>query len=247
MLRRFAKAALGAAMLCGISFSSGAQNALVTAQVQIVARSAPKPAATHSAPASPADVVVWLEPIEPDGKPIVSAVEPPRGVQLIQRNKTFEPHVIVVPVGTVVQFPNRDPFFHNVFSLFDGKRFDLGLYEAGSSKPLRFDRPGVSFLFCNIHPEMSAVVVVLQTPYFAKSDRTGRISIAGVPDGRYRLRVWYERSAPEDLRKLDRAVEISAGTRALGELRVPEDPNATLAHKNKYGQDYPPPASSIYH
>ena len=234
-------------MLCGMSFSSRAQNAPVTAQVEIVAKSGAKPAATHAAPASRAGVVVWLEPIESDGKPIAFAIDPPRDVQLVQRNKTFEPHVLVVPVGTVVQFPNRDPFFHNVFSLFDGKRFDLGLYEAGSSKPLRFDRPGVSFLFCNIHPEMSAVVVVVQTPYFAKSDRTGRISIAGVPDGRYRLRVWYERSAPEDLRKLGRAVEISSGSRVLGDLRVPEDPNATLAHKNKYGQDYPPPANGIYH
>jgi plastocyanin len=239
--------AVGAAMLCGTSFSVGAQDARVTAQVQIVAKSAAKPAATHAAHSSSADVVIWLEPIDSDGKPIASAIDPPRDVQLVQRNKTFEPHVVVVPVGTVVQFPNKDPFFHNVFSLFDGKRFDLGLYEAGSSKPLRFDRPGVSFLFCNIHPEMSAVVVVVQTPYFAKSDRSGRISIAGVPDGRYRLRVWYERSAPEDLRKLDRAVVISTDSRALGEFRVPEDPNATLAHKNKYGQDYPPPANGIYH
>jgi len=65
--------------------------------------------------------------------------------------------VLVVPVGSVVDFPNHDPFFHNVFSLFDGKRFDLGLYEAGATNSVRFDRLGVSFLFCNIHPEMSAV------------------------------------------------------------------------------------------
>jgi plastocyanin len=247
MLQTLGRIAVGIAMLCGTSFSVGAQDARVTAQVQIVAKSAAKPATTHAATSSSSDVVVWLEPIDPDGKPIASAIDPPRDVQLVQRNKTFEPHVVVVPVGTVVQFPNKDPFFHNVFSLFDGKRFDLGLYEAGSTKPLRFDRPGVSFLFCNIHPEMSAVVVVVQTPYFAKSDRSGRISIAGVPDGRYRLRVWYERSAPEDLRKLDRAVVISPDSRALGEFRVPEDPNATLAHKNKYGQDYPPPANGIYH
>jgi plastocyanin len=247
MLQTLAKIAVTAAVLSGISFSSRAQNAPVTAQVQIVAKSAAKPAVTHAAPASAADVVIWLEPIESDGKSIASSIDPSRNVQLVQRSKTFEPHLLVVPVGTVVQFPNKDPFFHNVFSLFDGKRFDLGLYEAGSSKPLRFDRPGVSFLFCNIHPEMSAIVVVVQTPYFAKSDRGGHISIAGVPDGRYRLRVWYERSAPEDLRKLDRAVEISSGSRALGDIHVLEDPNATLAHKNKYGQDYPPPANGIYH
>ena len=76
----------------------------------------------------------------------------------------FTPHILVVPVGSVVRFPNADPFFHNVFSLFDGKRFDLGLYEAGSTKEVTFSREGLSYIFCNIHPEMSAVVISLSTP-----------------------------------------------------------------------------------
>ncbi len=125
---------------------------------------------------------------------------------ITQRDKAFEPHLLVVPVGTVVQFPNKDPFFHNVFSLFDGKRFDLGLYEAGSSKPVHFDRAGVSFLFCNIHPEMSAVIVAVGSPYYAVSDKDGHVTLPNVPDGRYEVRVWYERSMPEELKKLAEVV-----------------------------------------
>src|SRR5882762_1954412 len=111
-----------------------------------------------------------------------------------------QPHVLVVPVGSAVDFPNRDPFFHNVFSLFDGKRFDLGLYEAGASNSVRFDRLGVSFLFCNIHPEMSAVVIAVDTPYYGVSDRAGNITVSGVPDGTYEVHVWHERSLAEDLK-----------------------------------------------
>ncbi|HET9401343.1 MAG TPA: hypothetical protein VFO34_10360 [Candidatus Acidoferrales bacterium] len=224
-----------------------AQHAPVTARVEIVRAKAAKTAASRSDSADASDVVVWLDPLDENGKPARIALETPRDVQLVQRNKTFTPHVLVVPVGTIVQFPNKDPFFHNVFSLFDGKRFDLGLYEAGTSKPLRFDKPGVSFLFCNIHPEMSAVVIALETQYFAKSDRGGNISIADIPDGRYLLHVWYERSAPEDLKPLARTVNITPDSRSLGEIRVRENPGFTLAHKNKYGQDYPPPAGGIYH
>lgn len=166
--------------------------------------------------------------------------------QLVQRNKAFEPHVLVVQAGTLVQFPNKDPFFHNVFSLFNGKRFDLGLYEAGSSKAVRFDRVGISFLFCNIHEEMSAVIVAVDSPYFGLSDRAGRVSIPTVSDGRYELHVWYERSLPEDLKALERPVTISSASRALESIRVINNPDFTLAHKNKYGQDYVPPPTTGY-
>src|SRR2546430_5669857 len=112
--------------------------------------------------------------------------------RLVQKNKSFEPHVLVVPVGSLVEFPNRDPFFHNVFSLFEGKRFDLGLYESGTTRSLRFDRPGISYLFCNIHPEMSAVIIALDTPYYASSNAGGQIAIPNVPVGQYMLHVWRE-------------------------------------------------------
>ena len=191
------------------------------------------------------NVVVWLSP--PDKTPPSSVPSAPASApRLIQRNKNFEPHLLVVEVGTVVQFPNKDPFFHNIFSLYDGKPFDLGLYEAGSTRTVRFDRPGVSFLFCNIHSEMSAVVVAVDTPYYAISDRSGQIRIRDVPPGRYLMHIWYERSKPEDLQSLNRVVNISSATRTLPTFQVQLDPNFTWTHKNKYGQDYVPPANPEY-
>jgi len=179
-----------------------------------------------------ANVVVWLTPVgsPPPPAPVIH----PR---LVQKNKRFEPHLLVVPVGTVVEFPNQDPFFHNVFSLYKGKRFDLGLYEAGSSRSVRFDRPGVSFIFCNIHPEMSAAVVALETPYYGVSNHEGRVTIPNLPPGRYRLEVWYERSSPEALGRLARQISVP-GEGPVTTLEVPEVLAASVPHKNKYGEDY---------
>ncbi len=192
------------------------------------------------------NVVVWLMPLEPKAAGAAEAAKQKKW-QLVQHNKSFQPHVLVVPVGAVVDFPNHDPFFHNVFSLFDGKRFDLGLYEAGATNSARFDRVGVSFLFCNIHPEMSAVVVAVDTNYFGISDRAGNISIPDVPEGKYELHVWYERSLLEDLKGLTRRVNVTAGGTDLGTIGVPENASFTAAHKNKYGQDYTtPPAGPGY-
>jgi plastocyanin len=204
---------------------------------------------------SVADVVVWLKPLD-------SAVLKSSGInpllhdvagdpsgkrpQVIQRNKSFHPHLTVVRVGSVVDFPNHDPFFHNVFSLFDGKRFDLGLYEAGATNSVRFDHVGVSYLFCNIHPEMSAVVVAVDTPFYGVSDKAGNIALANVPDGKYEVHVWYERSSPGSLKELTRLVQLSSESRDLGTITVQQDPSFTPAHKNKYGQDYAPPPKEGY-
>ncbi|HEY0703978.1 MAG TPA: hypothetical protein VGD60_14515 [Candidatus Acidoferrales bacterium] len=164
----------------------------------------------------------------------------------MQRNKTFEPHLLVVPVGTLVVFPNEDPFFHNIFSLYDGRRFDLGLYESGTSRSVRFDRTGVSFLFCNIHAEMSAVVVALDTNYFAASDHSGRVVIPDVPAGSYLLSVWYELATPEQLKALTRVISVSNSNLALGAIRINEVSDVKPTHKNKYGLDYVPPPKSDY-
>jgi len=215
----------------------------VTIKVEFVSA----PAATKAAPAKTApdlsNIVIWLTPSGGGAGPAGGAAAGHPPPQIAQINKSFDPHVLVIQMGTPVQFPNKDPFLHNVFSLFDGKRFDLGFYEAGSSKTVHFDRAGVSFLFCNIHPEMSGAVVAVDTPYFGMSDRNGRVSIANVPDGRYQLNVWYERSLPEDLKSAGRSVTISESSRALDPVRIVENPNFTLEHKNKYGQDYIPPAN----
>jgi len=230
--------------VCSVFFSplfARAQQNTVTGRIQVQTGQAAQPAKSAAAHAS--EVVLWLVPL--DSAPPDFAASGKR-VQLVQKNKSFQPHLVVVRVGSTVDFPNRDPFFHNVFSLFDGKRFDLGLYEAGATNSVRFDREGVSYLFCNIHPEMSAVVVAVATPYYGVSDKSGAVSIPNVPDGRYELHLWYERSLPEDLKHLVRPVRISSTSHDLGMLAVPLNPNFTASHKNKYGQDYPPPPAQGY-
>ena len=189
------------------------------------------------------EAVVWL-------KSLGSVVETPRQSQipqLVQRDKSFHPSVVVIPVGGKVEFPNHDPFFHNVFSLFEGKRFDLGLYESGSSRIVQFDKPGVSFIFCNIHAQMSAVVIALATPYYAISDAKGEITIRNAPPGRYELQVFHIAVAPDTLRALSREVTISSGETSLGNFTLTES-DVTMSHKNKYGRDYdrPEPDSPAY-
>jgi plastocyanin len=184
------------------------------------------------------NVVLWLTPV---GSAPPSAFPSARSpLRLVQKNKSFEPHVLVVPVGSVVEFPNRDPFFHNVFSLFEGKRFDLGLYEAGTTRNVVFDKPGISYIFCNIHSEMSAVVIAVSSPYYGISDQHGRVTIPRVPPGRYTLRIWYEEALPEELNSLIREVTISEDAASLGAMRLPAT-NLPPTHQNMYGHDYPPP------
>src|SRR5437867_2120629 len=192
------------------------------------------------------NVVLWLTPASET--PDSPAAEAMQRARLAQHNKSFEPHVVVVPVGSVVAFPNKDPFFHNVFSLFEGKRFDLGLYEAGASRTVIFDREGISYIFCNIHPEMSGVVVALKTPYYGISDARGSVVIPEVPPGRYELHVWHERAIPDSLDSQVRTILVSDALHSFGALRVAEQQSAPAPHKNKYGQDYetPSPAVPVY-
>jgi plastocyanin len=224
--------------------STWAQQPPVTMQIEVAKRLAGNPGAT-SALEDASNVAVWLSPLNRTAVSLAASAAG-NSTQLLQRNKAFEPRVLVVQIGTLVEFPNKDPFLHNVFSLFNGKRFDLGFYEAGSSKSVRFDRPGVSFLFCNIHEDMSAAVIAVDTPYFGLSDRAGHIAIPNVPDGRYQMHVWFERGLPEDLKSLDRIVQVSGSARSLDLIRVIQNSDYTLAHKNKYGQDYVPPPSAGY-
>jgi plastocyanin len=217
----------------------------VTARMEVVKSGTAEQGPSPKKAADASSVVLWLVPLDhsdlPRSVPSASGTS-----QLLQRNKSFEPHLLVVEVGTEVQFPNKDLFFHNIFSLFDGKPFDLGLYEAGSSRTVRFDRSGVSYLFCNIHAEMSGVVVTVDTPYFGISDRAGHIRIPDVPDGRYQMHVWYERGLPENLEAINRRVVISESSRWLGSIRVVTTASFTPLHKNQYGQDYAPPTTPAY-
>jgi plastocyanin len=181
-------------------------------------------------------VVVWLDPLEG------GASRPGRSTRRVmtQRGKRFIPHVLAVETGAEIEFPNEDPFFHNVFSIYDGRRFDLGLYASGETRPVHFNRPGISYVFCNIHPQMSAVVIALETPYYTLSDGRGVFSIAGVPDGRYRLLFWHERATAENLGKLSRTVQISGGNLDLGVIRISEEGYIPRQHANKHGEEYDP-------
>lgn len=211
-----------------------AQDLTLTARVTLGRKD---PGTNHTVKAE--NVVLWLTPDVAPRQPDPASLAQLRP-RLVQLNKSFQPHVLVVPVGSVVEFPNHDPFFHNVFSLFEGKRFDLGLYEAGTSRDVRFDRPGVSYIFCNIHPQMSAVVLALNTTFYGISDRHGEVIMPGVPAGRYTLHFWYEAALPETLRALSREVTVSENNSTLGIFHLIAD-DVTQAHKNKYGRDYDTP------
>jgi len=196
-------------------------------------------------PKNASKAVVWLTPVG-------ATVEPPRQdpshiPQLVQKNKAFHPSLLVIPVGGKVEFPNHDPFFHNVFSLFEGKRFDLGLYESGTTRFVQFDKPGVSFIFCNIHAQMTAVVIALATPYYAISDPHGDVSLPDVPPGRYDVQVFHSSIAPDALHAVNREITVTAGDTSIGTFTLTET-DVTVAHKNKYGRDYdrPDPDSPAY-
>ncbi len=179
-------------------------------------------------------VVIWLE------APGISSGKPARQrLRMDQRGKRFIPHLLVVERGAEVDFPNSDPYFHNVFSVFNGKRFDLGLYASGESRPVLFNRAGVSQIFCNIHPQMSAVIVTVDTPYFAQSDQSGNVNLSDIPEGRYQLNVWHERATSQELSALKKTVNISGNiTLDLGVIRINEAGYIPAQHPNKHGEHY---------
>lgn len=220
-----------ALLLCAPAF---AKEATVSARVELTSGE------LHGNGRQSGDVVFWLTPLGTTGTPLPSVTPSMPSPRLTQHNKSFEPHLLVVPAGSEVEFPNRDPFFHNVFSLFDGKRFDLGLYEAGTTRKVRFDKPGISYIFCNIHAEMSAVVIALTTPYYGISNQSGNVVISHVPFGRYTLHVWYETALPDALNSLTREVTVSDDSYSLGVFKLPVS-SIPPTHKNKYGTDYEPP------
>jgi hypothetical protein len=214
--------------------SGSASGIEVGGQVTLVQRGAPHAATDAS------KVVVWLDPVDTDQQ-VRLLPDTPR-YRLVQHNKRFEPGLLVVPVGSTVDFPNLDPWFHNVFSLYRGKRFDLGLYQAGSQKSVKFDRAGPSYLFCNIHPEMTGVVLAIDSRFFGVSDRGGHYAIPRVPPGKYTLQVWQENATLEALLALQRHVVIDQDNRSLPMITIPVSRLSNAEHKNKYGQEYDPNA-----
>lgn len=184
--------------------------------------------------------VVWLIPLGTTPVPDVPRQDPSEVPQLVQKDKSFHPSLLVIPAGGKVEFPNHDPFFHNVFSLFDGKRFDLGLYESGTTQFVQFDKPGISYIFCNIHAQMSAVVIALATPYYSISNWRGEIRIADVVPGRYQMHIFHPSVSAASLRTIEHEITVTPNDNSLGNF-VLEESNLEVAHKNKYGHDYDPP------
>jgi plastocyanin len=181
-------------------------------------------------------VVVWLEP----ARGLVPLLDTGKAAQMIQKNKTFTPHVLAIPVGASISFPNLDPIFHSAFSNFNGQIFDLALYKPGSSRTVAFKRPGIVRVFCNIHPQMSAVIAVLDTPYFAVSNKAGTFEIDGVPPGDYQFHIFHEGAAAETLDALTRKISVETALLELPRISVNESGYLQVPHKNKYGKDYPP-------
>ena len=130
------------------------------------------------------NTVVWLE------APHAASSPSPATIVLDQRNLNFYPGVLAVRVGTTVDFPNHDRVFHNVFSFRDGKRFDLGVYPIGTLRRVTFDKPGLSRIFCNIHPNMAAYVMAVATPYFGVADGQGTFTMQAVPAASYTYHTW---------------------------------------------------------
>lgn len=220
-----------------------AQNVAVTAHVTVLSN-AVNGAGQHKDNPTPAGVVVWLVPMQSDPRPASSGHPGP--FRLLQKDKMFTPHLLVIPTGSSVEFPNQDPFFHNVFSLFNGKRFDLGLYESGTSRAVHFDREGVSYIFCNIHPEMGAIVLALSTPYYAVSSADGVVDIHDIPAGNYRLHIWSESAqsvSPVDAQKV---IQVGRSPLHLGEITLETMADPMQNHKNKFGEDYHPNHTAPY-
>lgn len=170
--------------------------------------------------------VVWLESAN---APSVT----PDTVRVLMSDKEYRPRVVVLPVGSVVSFPNEDPFNHNVFSRAPEATFDLGLYGRGRELPHQFETPGVIRIYCNVHPRMIAFVVVRDNGLFTQPSADGRFTISGVPAGTYTLHAWHERAEP-----VQRTVEVSADGLSALQLELDARGYEWVQHANKHGRPY---------
>jgi len=157
----------------------------------------------------------------------------PQNVVVTMKGKSFTPHVVVVPIGSTVEFPNQDPLFHNAFSVSGDNRFDLDLYKRPKSGSHTFDHAGVVRVYCNIHPQMSAIVVVTDSGYFTKAAADGSFRLQGVPAGTYTLHAFHERGGETALE-----VTVPAGGEVTGQIKLDASTFKRVQHKNKFGQDY---------
>jgi plastocyanin len=184
-----------------------------------------------------AETLVWLEPA---GR---ASARKAGSFRMVTRGKTLVPHVLAIPAGSTVEFPNDDPISHNLFSLSSGNAFDLGLYRRGAGKTYKFDKPGLVNVYCNVHPSMSAVIHVLTTPWFAFADANGVYAIPDVPLGKYKLVAWNEQGGQSES-----PVEVTASGQVTGSVAVTLDSRnfRQASHTNKEGKPYSPASAREY-
>ncbi len=185
-----------------------------------------------------AETLIWLEPMSARSPRVT-----PGTFQITTRSKTLVPHVLAIPVGSTVVFPNDDPISHNLFSLSSNNAFDLGLYRKGAGKSQKFDAPGIVNVYCNVHPNMSAVIHVMATPYFGFADANGNFLVANVLPGKYRLTAWNEQGGQSET-----PVEVSAAATPPAVALTLDSRNnyRTTQHLDKTGKPYKPPTSREY-
>jgi plastocyanin len=210
--------------VCALLVAATAEAATVSGKVAFLTKRGQRPV--------PNETLVWLEPLTKAAAP-----RPAAAFSMTTRSKTFLPHVMAVPAGSTVSFPNEDPISHNLFSLTPGHTFDLGLYRKGAGKSRKFDAPGLVNVYCNVHPNMSAVVHVMNTPWYGFADATGSYSF-DVPAGKYRLVAWNEQGGTAST-----DIEVLADARVVGSTALTIDGRnfRAVQHTNKFGKAYKAP------
>ena len=173
-------------------------------------------------------VVVYLDDVK---EAAVVPTELKKDFSMSTKNKQLNPRTMAIPVGVKVAFPNFDPIFHNLFSVSAPNDFDLGLYKGGASKSHNFTKPGLVRVFCNVHPQMSATILVANSHYFTTADKSGKFNLGEIPDGTYILKAYAEEGQTEQ--------KIQVGSTPLKvKLSIDGRNFKKLKHKNKFGKDY---------
>lgn len=211
--------------VCGFLLAAaGLDAAVVKGKVAFVTKRGQRPIVQET--------LVWLEPVAK----APASRRPPTTFQMTTRGKTLIPHVLAVPAGSSISFPNEDPISHNLFSLSSSNAFDLGLYRRGPGKTQKFDSPGVVNIYCNVHPNMSALVHVMPSPFYAFADASGNYSL-DVPPGKYRLIAWNEQGG-----STESTVNVTANG-VSGNLALTIDSRnfRLVQHLNKEGKPYQAP------